>query len=340
MKLLYMLILLIGLIQKVIGKFKHSENSTRSSWQLKKWMSNLTPFQKSHILKELPITVYAIVVLGYKFDVRTFHWTKFLPADEFTVFFIDDFYDNDKIFDFDRMILKQHNISYERPMSKPNRFMIHMNRKHPRRHAYRYISYLKGEVCAWDKAIFLLGEIAPTYDFVWLFEEDVLVPTVQSFYRFHHTLLAGKYDLATNWITETSNLTTWLWSEVPTFQPEYLPLPYYYSFNCAVGISWNLLTEIREYRRLFFRLDFHEALFPTLAMKGSLSIYYLPDSIDTIRYQHNWTCQDLLDKNWAWLHPVKKQFDFLKSCHEMNIWHPDLTMYQVNPIFEYENQFD
>ncbi len=159
----------------------------------------------------------------------------------------------------------------------------------------------------------------------------MFIPTIQSFYRVHSDAIVRNSDLATNQIMNTSDLNSWQWSEIPTFRDKNLKPPYYYSLNPAVGMSWRLISEIRRYRNKFGRLDFQEALLPSIAMKRNLSIFYIPNSLSTIRYQHHWSCHDFLEEPLSWFHPVKNQVEVLKKCKEEGTWNPDFTSNQLNP---------
>lgn len=307
------------------------ENQTINQWKLEKWKLYVDLEDIEKFPLRLPISSYAIVILCKQVNFRIFHWTKFLPADQFTVFFIEDYYDSDEIVDFDLLLQHQRGQYNVNSITRNQRFVIRMKREHPKTYGYHFLSYIVGEVCAWDKAMFLLSELAPRYKFTWWFEEDVFIPTIQSFYRVHSDAIVRNSDLATNQIMNTSDLNGWLWSEIPTFRDKSLKPPYYYSLNPAVGMSWRLISEIRRYRNKFGRLDFQEALLPSIVMKRNLSIFYIPNSLSTIRYQHHWSCHDFLEEPLSWFHPVKNQVEVLKKCKEEGTWNPDFTSNQLNP---------
>eukprot|EP01040_Poterioochromonas_malhamensis_P002735 gene2735-2912_t len=318
-----------GLLEKAL-----EENQTRNQWKLEKWKMYVDLEEIEKFPLKLPISSYAIVILCKQVNFGIFHWTKFLPADQFTVFFIEDYKDCDEIVDFDSLLQQRRGKYNLDSITRNQRFVIRMKRKHPKTYGYQFLSYIVGEVCAWDKAMFLLSELAPRYKFTWWFEEDVFIPTIQSFYKVHSDATVKNSDLATNQITNASDLNGWLWSEIPTFRDKDMMPPYYYSLNPAVGISWRLISEIRRYRYKFGRLDFQEALLPTIAMKRNLSIYYIPNSLRTIRYRHDWSCRDFIEEPFSWFHPVKNQVEVLKKCKEERIWNPDFTSNQVNPWIE------
>ncbi len=308
------------------------------------WNTNAVKRQFKHRLpSKLPISPYAIIILNLKLDIKIFHWTSLLPPDQFTVFYIEDFHQVDEIIDFDQFVEMERNRNHKKFLSHAgkiqykevkngtsHRFIIRMNREIPRKHSFRWMSYLRGEVCAWDKAMFLVGELTPSYKFMWFFEEDVFIPTPQSFLKVHEKMIANRYDLASNAINVSYTRNSWIWRHIPTIREEFIPLPYYYGLDCATGFSHRLLTELLKFRLRFHRFDFHEAMIATVALKSNVSIYRVPEISKTIRYRQSWNCSDFLNYSSYWFHPVKNQSISLQKCREQGIWNKEWDRFNVN----------
>eukprot|EP01040_Poterioochromonas_malhamensis_P009798 gene9798-10642_t len=308
--------------EKIFGKVVYEE---RNQWTLKDWIetTNIT----------LPITPYALFILTCKIDITIFHWTKFLSEKDFTIFFIEDCKQTDQILSFDtwkyrntnygqkkqQQLLLQNMTTTPPPVGhsqgNPNRFIIRIDKRHCLRHQYRHMNYMRGEVTAWDKSIYFLGEITPTYQLMWIFEEDVFIPTIDSFLKVHYDAVNRKSDVIGSKVhTNYPNRTPWLWSEVPTFNKLKIQYPYYHGMACAIGFNYRIIQLFKTFINQVHQLDFLEAIFYTLPVKAKLTIYTAPELNNTVRWNKPWKCDYIMNHTDLWFHPIKNQSNYLKKC--------------------------
>jgi hypothetical protein len=155
----------------------------------------------------------------------------------------------------------------------------------------------KKRVCGWDKALYYFSIINTKYDNVWFIEDDV-------FFYNEDTILNidKKYnsDLLTNMYSENinGNKKNWHWKRVNiTFSP-----PYYNCMCCAIRVSKNLISKIKDYAKINNTLFFLEVLFPTLCKHNNL-LYDNPDELKNIVYRKDFNIKDITKFNLY--HPVK-----------------------------------
>ena len=163
---------------------------------------------------------------------------------------------------------------------------------------------IKKRISGWDKALYYFGKINLDSDFVWFLEDDV-------FFYDENTLLDidNQYindDVLSNKIHDSvKNLNHW--SSIK-FNYE---KPYYRGMMCAVRVSNNLMKSINNYATENKKLEFLEALFPTIAKKNDL-IVTNPVEFHLVKYRYN--CKELsqeLFKNILY-HPVKFSEDHFR----------------------------
>lgn len=182
---------------------------------------------------------------------------------------------------------------------------------------YHMLSYRQRKpVHAWDKALYYFARLSPTrYRFVWLLEDDVLVPSVHTFSAVHIRAQEQSNDLvvASNVVEYSPHNATWKhWHVVE--KTLRLPLPWYASIVCAMGLSDKVLAKVDNYAAENKRLDFLEAFFNTLTVHASLSLWQAPAlatlGLGMVR------CSDVTERPDHWFHPVKKQAEFLSQCSQ------------------------
>jgi hypothetical protein len=128
-------------------------------------------------------------------------------------------------------------------------------------------THIKKEIITWDKFLYLFCEVLTAYDFVWVFEDDVFIPSVEVLQNLHNKY--NGYDLVTpNNFKKTDNAKDWHWKYIF----DKIPPPYYYSMVCGMGLSRNLLNVIKQYVDENKQLFHIEAMFNTLANYAKLKI--------------------------------------------------------------------
>lgn len=128
------------------------------------------------------------------------------------------------------------------------------------------ITHIKKTPIAWDKMLYHICE-KEDYDFVWIFEDDVFIPSVKTIENLQVKYSA--FDLITpNNFQKKDDLLDWHWKHIfDKTEP-----PFYFSMVCACGFSRNMINIIRQYVKNNRQLFFIEAMFNTLAMNNGLKV--------------------------------------------------------------------
>lgn len=120
---------------------------------------------------------------------------------------------------------------------------------------------------AYDKFLYHFCEIELDTDFVFMFEEDVFIPSIEVIKK-----LIEKYKdfdlIVPNNFKKTDNVMDWHWRNIV----DKINPPYYYSMVSAMGISRNLFNCIKDYVKENKTLFFTESMFNTLAMQNDLKV--------------------------------------------------------------------
>ena len=128
-------------------------------------------------------------------------------------------------------------------------------------------THIKKNPIALDKFLYFFCEKYVTYEFLWVFEDDVFIPD--------YTVLTSlqekyyEYDLVTpNNFKKVDKALDWHWRSVI----EKHPAPYYYSMVCAMGVSRKMLNAVKEYVGINNSLFYCEVMFNTLAFHKELKV--------------------------------------------------------------------
>jgi len=157
------------------------------------------------------------------------------------------------------------------------------------------------QVCSWDKALYYFSLINTTYDFIWGFEDDVFIPSVDTI------LNLNKYVKPSTGLVSAKNLgnfdgnTSWLWIQA---KEAGLKLPWHSSMVPAVGISKKLMNLIRDFAKDNGYLVLTEIMFNTLAMHNNLNVV-IAEEFSTIVYRNEWKIDDFKNNKNNLFHPVK-----------------------------------
>ena len=152
-----------------------------------------------------------------------------------------------------------------------------------------------------DKALFYFCEINKNYDYVWLIEDDVLIPNINTIYN-----IDVKYtedDLLSKGNIKASNeedLNSWHWNKIKN--DIHLNLPWYSSMICVIRVSKFLLDKISIYAKTNNRLFMDEALFNTIAMHYKLNIIN-PEELKYITFSDTFDIETINENNLY--HPIK-----------------------------------
>ena len=161
-------------------------------------------------------------------------------------------------------------------------------------------------ILAWDKALYHYCEIDTSYDYIFLVEDDVFIPSIQSIIDIDNKYTEDLLCQVNNGFLEVDggDIQKWLWKHIYGI----LPLPWYASMVCAVRVSNKLLQEVRKVIHNLDTIPFIETLFNTIATQSNLSICVIPE-FKEIRFNTSdvdYTNHIEYLKTGNWLHPIKK----------------------------------
>jgi len=163
-------------------------------------------------------------------------------------------------------------------------------------------THINKDVIAWDKFVFIFGEIYNSFDFVWVFEDDVFIPSVETIKSINRKY-ASTYDLVTpnNFYHDPKLPNDWHW---PSIIKE-ISAPHYFSMVCAMGLSRKLFQKIVKHKKEAGNLFHIEAMFNTIAMQNNLKVI---DAFEfkSIVWKGEWSINEFLLLPDNVFHPKKE----------------------------------
>lgn len=178
-------------------------------------------------------------------------------------------------------------------------------------------THIRKNPIAMDKALYFFCELSAEYDFVWIIEDDVFIPSIEALNNLDRKYRGNgqkpKFDLVTpNNFAKIDNIPDWHW---PHVFKEFSP-PYYYSMVCAFGMSQNMLTLVRRRVAEKKSLFYIEAMFNSMAMAAGLKVKDAKE-LKSICWQAPWTVDHFIKKPLNLWHPAKYLHDHDKYREEM-----------------------
>lgn len=165
-------------------------------------------------------------------------------------------------------------------------------------------THIKKNPIAWDKMLYYFCEIKTTYDSIWVFEDDVFIPSYNTIVQ-----LEDKYkgfDLVTpNNFLKNDTALDWHWKHIfPKLDP-----PYYFSMVCACKLSYKMLHCVKEYVKKNKELFYIEVIFNTLAMQNNLIV---TDALElkSVVWQGEWGMDEFILLPNNVFHPKKNKEDY------------------------------
>jgi hypothetical protein len=160
-------------------------------------------------------------------------------------------------------------------------------------------THIKKEVIAMDKMLYTFCVAQPFYEYVWVFEDDVFIPSAKTIEKLHKKYC--HYDLVTpHNKLKNDSIPDWHWLKIfDKTEP-----PYHYSMVCAMGLSRAMLDRVQMYVNKNKRLFYQEAMFNTLAMKHNLKVKDAPE-LKTIVWKGDWGLIPFMCLPSNLFHPVK-----------------------------------
>lgn len=151
---------------------------------------------------------------------------------------------------------------------------------------------------AWDKMFHLFCG-TPDYDFVWVFEDDVFIPEIDTILNLHNNY--KDYDLVTpNNFEKKDKVKDWHWAYIL----DKYKSPFYYSMVCGFGMSKKLMKELNKFVSENETLYYHEIMLNTIAMQTGLKVIDAFE-LKSIVWQGNWGIDEFLLLPNNVFHPIK-----------------------------------
>lgn len=160
-------------------------------------------------------------------------------------------------------------------------------------------THIKKNPIAMDKFLLFFCKNELPYEFIWVFEEDVFIPSIDALKLLDNKY--SQYDLVTpNNFLKSDNVMDWHWRHIV----DKIDPPYYYSMVSAMGLSNKMLDCIKSYVANHNTLFYIEAMFNTLAMQNGLKVI-APLELKSIVWLGEWGLDEFLLLPNNIFHPIK-----------------------------------
>jgi hypothetical protein len=184
-------------------------------------------------------------------------------------------------------------------------------------------THIKKNPIAMDKFLYSFCDIYTDYDFIWVFEDDVFIPSIYTIEMLHNKY--NSYDLvAPNHFIKKDRVPDWHWRSIFPLFPN-REKPFYYSMTCALGVSRNVLNAIKDYAYSKESLFYTEVMFNTLAEDNNFKVIN-PLELKSVVWQGKWDIDEFLLLRNNVFHP-RKDIDNHYNLRE-KIWGYSLSCYQ------------
>lgn len=155
-------------------------------------------------------------------------------------------------------------------------------------------------VNSWDKCLYYFCKLYDDYDYLWIIEDDVLVPSINILntidLKYNNSdLLTQRHELGT---LEQAKNNEWFWF----YCSKYFNEPYYKSMVCCCRISKKLLMKVKEFVEKNKFIILNEFIFNTIAHQSNMIINN-PIELSGITFNNKWKKEDF-NINTLY-HPVK-----------------------------------
>jgi hypothetical protein len=160
-------------------------------------------------------------------------------------------------------------------------------------------THIKRPVIAYDKCLYYFCELNPFYDFVWVFEDDCFIPSIDTIVNLNEKYCQNDLVVPNHFFKKNSTLD-WHWKHIV----DKINPPYFYSMVCAAGFSQAMLNTIKEYVAINKRLFHIEAMFNTLAQQNNLKVAD-PLELKSVVWMGEWGLDEFLLLPNNVFHPIK-----------------------------------
>ena len=184
-------------------------------------------------------------------------------------------------------------------------------------------THIQKKVIAWDKMLLHFCKYESDIDFLWVFEDDVFIPRVETIKN-----LTEKYssnDLVTpNNFYKSDSIMDWHWPHVV----DKIKPPYFYSMVCACGMSRKMLDAVAKYVEQNNRLFYIEVMFNTIAMQDKSMKVSDPLELKSVVWKGEWGVDEFMLLPNSVFHPIKDVEN--NANRRAEIWVKCVTGYQPN----------
>lgn len=161
------------------------------------------------------------------------------------------------------------------------------------------------DVTGWDKAFYYFCE-NNNYDNVWFIEDDVFVPTADTFVKIDQKY--GKVDFLCNlfnYVYPKSTNPNNAWKEKLFDGHKYMNhTNLHWTWVCAMRCSKKLLSDIKKIKKDRGELFFHEILIATIVKNNNLTYKKIPE-LQNIIYRKIYKSEDIVKNDTLLYHPIK-----------------------------------
>jgi len=185
-------------------------------------------------------------------------------------------------------------------------------------------------VAAWEKVVYAFARDPrlALYDFVWILEQDVFVPSVDALLRQEHKAAVARADFVAPPVQRHEANVFWQnWGDL---ERAHYPAPWYKSMVCMVGMSRRYFGLVDDVAQRWHKLFFLESMFNIIAETAEDLIVLRPVELMTIVYHsipEAYQLSDILAYPNFFFHPMKaldKHNEYRARVHEA-VHGPPLT---------------
>ena len=174
-----------------------------------------------------------------------------------------------------------------------------------------------------EKMLYAFSQLYVGYQFMWMVEEDVFIPSVDAFLALSRLALSNhvngepKADVVTSpgWTVPLDQVdgSKWNWDKILPLARQVLPPQFQIrgGFVCVLGLSRAFITLADRFARVHGKFFFLESFFTTMADFWNLTLLLPAQLHITIVHRQNWTLENVLEKPYNMFHPVKNQSEHL-----------------------------
>lgn len=174
-------------------------------------------------------------------------------------------------------------------------------------------THIAKEVLSIDKFLYEFCEFRTEYKHVWVFEEDVFIPSVETILNLNKKY--RRYDLVTpNNFEKKDKIMDWHWKHIM----DKIEPPYFYSMVCGMKVSRRMLHQVRKYVKEHKRLFYLEAMFNTLANHYKLKVRDAFE-LKSVVWMGRWDLDEFLLLPNNVFHPLKNLHEYEKYREEINV---------------------